>query len=80
MFECDMHTHTVRSDGHLTPLQSMDRAAELGLKVLVISDHDTILPLFCEKNVEEYAASKGLERIPESWENAAFLTNIIISM
>lgn len=64
MFECDMHTHTVRSDGHLTPVQSIDRAVELGLKVLVISDHDTTLPLMCDgANLEEYAAAKGLELI-----------------
>lgn len=60
MFECDMHTHTVRSDGHLTPKESIDRAAEMGLKVLVISDHDTILP-FAE--LEEYALMKGLELV-----------------
>ena len=64
MFECDMHTHTVRSDGHLTPVQSIDRAVEMGLKVLVISDHDTTLPLMCDGvNLEEYAAAKGLELI-----------------
>lgn len=53
MFECDMHTHTVRSDGHLTPIESIDRAAEMGLKVLVISDHDTALPLRCVRESVE---------------------------
>ena len=54
MFECDMHTHTVRSDGHLTPKESIDRAVELGLKVLVISDHDTTLPLMYEIDANEH--------------------------
>lgn len=63
-FECDMHTHTVRSDGHLTPIQSIDRAVELGLKAIVICDHDITPVLFWEGiNLEEYAASKGLEFI-----------------
>lgn len=66
MFSCDLHTHTNRSDGHLTPMESIDRAAALGLKVMAITDHDMILPLFGEKdgkrvNLEAYAAAKGVE-------------------
>lgn len=68
MFACDLHTHTIRSDGHLTPLESIDRAAEAGLKVMAITDHDTVLPLCYETeqgrvNLEEYAAGKGIELI-----------------
>ena len=45
MYQCDLHTHTTRSDGHLTPVESIARGAALGIKVLAITDHDTILPL-----------------------------------
>lgn len=65
MYQCDLHTHTVRSDGHLTPTESIQRAADMGLKVLAITDHDITLPLFYKENgisvnLEEYAAGKGL--------------------
>lgn len=71
MYACDMHTHTVRSDGHLTPVQAIDRAVMMGLKVLVISDHDTTLPLMYAGDsdrkslidLEKYASSKGLELV-----------------
>lgn len=66
MYTCDLHTHTTRSDGHLQPLEAIDRASEKGLKVLAITDHDTILPLLQETeqdmvNLEEYALNKGVE-------------------
>lgn len=68
MFKCDLHTHTTRSDGHVTPIESIDRAADFGIKVLAITDHDTILPLYYETengmvNLESYAAEKGIELI-----------------
>lgn len=68
MFACDLHTHTTRSDGHLTPAESIDRAAAMGLKVMAITDHDTILPLYEEKdgeriNLEKYALDRGVELI-----------------
>lgn len=64
MFACDLHTHTNRSDGHLTPIESIDRAAALGLKVMAVTDHDMTLPLFDEEegiNLEDYAAEKKVE-------------------
>lgn len=68
MYTCDLHTHTIRSDGHLNPLESIDRAARRGLKAFAITDHDTVLPLFYDTekgkvNLEEYAAEKGVELI-----------------
>lgn len=67
MFACDLHTHTTRSDGHLAPKESIDRAAQLGLKVLAITDHDTMLPLYSEEenpvNLVKYAAAKGVELV-----------------
>lgn len=42
MNQVDLHTHTTASDGSLTPSQLVQRAARLGLKVLAITDHDTV--------------------------------------
>ena len=37
----DLHTHTNESDGSCTPAELLDRALEIGLEALAISDHDT---------------------------------------
>jgi predicted metal-dependent phosphoesterase TrpH len=37
----DLHTHTDRSDGTLTPAALVDRALEAGLTAMAITDHDT---------------------------------------
>jgi predicted metal-dependent phosphoesterase TrpH len=47
----DLHTHTTASDGTLTPPELFQKALELGVQVLAISDHDStagyeaVLPL-----------------------------------
>lgn len=67
MYTCDLHTHTTRSDGHLSPIESIDRATKAGLRVLAITDHDITLPLSVESeegnmiNLEEYGRAKGIE-------------------
>lgn len=38
----DLHTHTTCSDGAMTPEQLVDKAAQRGLHVLAITDHDTM--------------------------------------
>ncbi|MFN2166289.1 MAG: PHP domain-containing protein, partial [Anaerolineae bacterium] len=38
----DLHCHTTASDGSLAPEKLVARAAGLGIKVLAITDHDTI--------------------------------------
>ena len=38
----ELHTHTTYSDGILTPQQLVERAANAGVKVLAITDHDTL--------------------------------------
>lgn len=37
----DLHTHTDRSDGTFTPAELVRRAADLGLEVVGLTDHDT---------------------------------------
>lgn len=41
-YEADLHCHTTASDGLLTPTELISLAAELGLKGIGITDHDTI--------------------------------------
>lgn len=38
----DLHTHTLRSDGILTPEELVSSAAEAGVRTLAITDHDTL--------------------------------------
>ena len=38
----DLHTHTLRSDGVLTPVELVRAAADAGIKTLAITDHDTL--------------------------------------
>lgn len=42
LFEVDLHCHTIASDGLLSPKELICLAAELGLKGIGITDHDTI--------------------------------------
>lgn len=38
----DLHTHTTASDGRCTPQELVARAAAAGVRVLAVTDHDTI--------------------------------------
>ena len=38
----DLHAHTTASDGTLTPRELVDLAAAKGLRVLAVTDHDTV--------------------------------------
>ncbi|WP_022850059.1 PHP domain-containing protein [Limisalsivibrio acetivorans] len=54
----DLHCHSVYSDGTYTPTQLIEHAERIGLKVLALTDHDTVsgLPQF-------FAAKTGIERV-----------------
>ena len=39
----DMHCHSTRSDGTFSPSEVVQKAHEKGVKVLSLSDHDTVL-------------------------------------
>jgi len=41
----DLHTHSTRSDGSLTPAQLVEHAAAAGVEALALTDHDTIAGL-----------------------------------
>jgi len=38
----DLHCHSTRSDGQLSPSDLVDRAAEKGVTMLALTDHDTL--------------------------------------
>ncbi len=38
----DLHSHTTASDGLLSPSELVGRAAEVGLRTLAVTDHDTV--------------------------------------
>ena len=64
-YECDLHTHSVRSDGNDTVIELIDQAAEAGLKVLALTDHDVRPPVETEMDgetidVKAYAKQKGV--------------------
>ncbi len=40
--QVDLHTHTLRSDGVLTPLELVTAVAATGVRTLAITDHDTL--------------------------------------
>lgn len=69
IYECDMHCHTLRSDGNDTPGQLIDSAAEAGLKVIGITDHDVPPPLKLGNggsgsDICEYGSARGVLVVP----------------
>ncbi len=58
---CDLHTHSVYSDGTCTPAQLVELAQRAGVSALVLSDHNTVagLPSFLEA-----AEGSGVEAVP----------------
>lgn len=57
----DLHTHTNASDGIMSPQNLVDHAEANGVKVLAISDHDTVNALPAALN---YAAGRAIEIVP----------------
>ena len=48
---CDLHTHSVYSDGTYTPRQLLEEAQRRGLGAIALTDHNTVagLPVFLEE-------------------------------
>ena len=61
MTYCDLHVHTIFSDGTCTPEQVVTLAREAGLRAVALCDHNTVagLPAFLEAG-----EGCGLEAIP----------------
>jgi 3',5'-nucleoside bisphosphate phosphatase len=58
----DLHTHTTRSDGILTPDELIAAAAAAGIKTLAITDHDTLVG--CRYLLRSDGVPEGLDLIP----------------
>ncbi len=61
MLKCDLHNHSVYSDGLFTPAEVIDMAIAKGLDAVAISDHDTVRGV---KEAVEYGKSKNIKVIP----------------
>lgn len=61
MLLCDLHNHSVFSDGTFTPTQLVENAARLGLGAVALTDHNTIagLPEFLGA-----ARERAVEAVP----------------
>jgi predicted metal-dependent phosphoesterase TrpH len=60
----DLHSHTTASDGGMAPEELVARAAELGIEVLAITDHDTtdgISPAVAEAQRWNITVVPGIE-------------------
>lgn len=56
----DLHTHTVCSDGSLTPDEVVDLALKAGLSLIAVTDHDTTAT--CETLIK-IAGEKGIKAV-----------------
>lgn len=58
---CDLHVHSTYSDGTDTPAQLIEKARQIGLSAIVLSDHNTVagLPAFLAA-----AENTGIEAVP----------------
>lgn len=61
MISADLHTHTRFSDGHLAPMELVERALEREVSHLAITDHDCVHALY---ELEEASIPDGLRLIP----------------
>ncbi|MBQ3265183.1 MAG: PHP domain-containing protein [Ruminococcus sp.] len=58
---CDLHTHSVYSDGTLTPEELVDAAVGAGLSALALTDHNTAAGL---EDFARAAQGKPIEAVP----------------
>ncbi len=71
MLVYDLHSHSTASDGTLSPTNLVHRAAEQGVNVLALTDHDTLKGL---AEARQAAKKNGIRlingvEISASWEN-----------
>lgn len=63
MIKTDWHIHTTASDGTYSPLEIIQKASEVGLNQIAISDHDTLLG-WRKASESEYKLSSPLYLFP----------------
>jgi len=59
----DLHTHTDRSDGRLSPRDLVGRAVDRGLRVLAVTDHDTVAGLAPAREAAEEAGLRFVDGV-----------------
>jgi len=57
----DLHSHSLESDGTLTPTELVKRAAAMGVKVLALTDHDVTSGI---PEAQNTAVEAGLKLVP----------------
>jgi predicted metal-dependent phosphoesterase TrpH len=57
----DLHTHTTASDGRCTPPELISRASAAGVRVLSVTDHDTVAAWEAASSA---CAAAGIELVP----------------
>lgn len=61
---CDLHTHSIFSDGTFTPTEIIEKAIEIGLSAVALCDHNTVdgIPEFLsaakDKNIQAIAGAE----------------------
>ena len=58
---CDLHTHSIFSDGTFTPEETIDLAIETGLSAVALTDHNTVAGL---SRFISYAKNKAIDVVP----------------
>ena len=58
---CDLHTHSIYSDGTYSPAEIIDEAIKIGLSAVALTDHNTVDGL---KDFISSARGKGIEIVP----------------
>ena len=68
----DLHVHSNRSDGSLTPAELVDLAVEKGLSAFALTDHDTVAgideALVQYRMVSGSLSSNKFKSIQQVWE------------
>ena len=62
MSRVDLHVHSTASDGRFSPAEIVRKAAEAGLAVIALADHDTVAGI--SRALEAAKAFPGLKVIP----------------
>jgi len=61
MKKIDLHIHTSASDGDFSPKEIIDLAEKRGMKIIAITDHDTLAGI---EEARDYAVNKNIEVTP----------------
>ena len=71
----DLHVHTTASDGQYTPTDIIGMAAEKNIKIIAITDHDTVAGLEEGKKAAEKAGITLVQGIELNINNSAVNVN-----